>query len=227
MNDDKTRPRLSLKRKAPSADTSVPANEAGADITVSRRKTVVVNTGPKRNKKPLADDRPPAPRMLQPGNGHPKKTKKKKQPAAPTKKAVEVIPPSPKKQPRPGRSPRLMRPADAVQTLSTHWPGLFAGGQLRPLTIGVREQLFADAERRALPLSKKVIRRCLKTLTRTETYLSSLMAGVACYNADGSVESLIPPERERAAMAKLARVQTDKTKKQAAKAPAIDEKKEH
>ncbi|EBS1713333.1 hypothetical protein EZ809_19780 [Salmonella enterica subsp. enterica serovar Richmond] len=120
-----------------------------------------------------------------------------------------------------------MRPADAVQTLSTHWPGLFAGGQLRPLTIGVREQLFADAERRALPLSKKVIRRCLKTLTRTETYLSSLMAGVACYNADGSVESLIPPERERAAMAKLARVQTDKTKKQAAKAPAIDEKKEH
>ncbi|MBE5254458.1 hypothetical protein H2P46_21225 [Mixta sp. Marseille-Q2057] len=120
-----------------------------------------------------------------------------------------------------------MRPADAGQTLSTHWPGLYAGGQLRPLAIGVREQLFADAERRALPLSKKVIRRCLKTLTRTETYLSGLTAGVACYNADGSVESLIPPERERAATAKLARVQADKPKKQAAKVPAIDEKKEH
>ncbi|KZQ98839.1 hypothetical protein A3N54_05500 [Klebsiella aerogenes] len=119
-----------------------------------------------------------------------------------------------------------MRPADAVQTLSTHWPGLFAGGQLRPLTVGVSEQLFADAERRALPLSKKVIRRCLKTLTRTETYLSGLKAGVACYNADGSVDSLVPPEREAAARLKLARVQADKLKKQAVKAAATDENKE-
>lgn len=218
MNDDKTRPLLSLKRKALSADTSVPASEAGADITVSRRKTVVVNTGPKRNKKPLPDDRPPAPRMPQPGNGQPKKTKKQKQPAPP--------PPSPKKKQRPGRSPRLMRPADAVQTLSTHWPGLFAGGQLRPLAIGVREQLFADVVLRALPLSHKVIRRCLKTLTRTETYLSSLTAGVACYNVDGSVESLIPPERERAATAKLEWVRADKLKKQAAKAGTWTENKE-
>lgn len=83
MNDDKTRPRLSLKRKAPPADASVPAREAGADITVSRRKTVVVNTGPKRNKKPLADDRPPASRMLQPGKGQPKKTKEKKTTSTP------------------------------------------------------------------------------------------------------------------------------------------------
>lgn len=225
MNDDKTRPRLSLKRKAPSADASVPASEA--DITVSRRKTVVVNTGPKRNKKPLPDDRPPASRMLQPGKGQPEKTKEKKQTALPPNKAVEVIPPPPKKKPRPGRSARLMRPADAVQTLSTLWPGLFTGGQLRPLTVGVREQLFADAEQRALPLSRKVIRRCLKTLTRTETYLSSLTAGVACYNADGSVDSLVPPEREAAAGLKLARVQANRLKKQAAKAAATDEKKEH
>ncbi|TNL02684.1 hypothetical protein CYD30_26360 [Kosakonia cowanii] len=120
-----------------------------------------------------------------------------------------------------------MRPVEAVQTMSTHWPGLFAGGRLRPLAIGVREQLFADIVLRTLPLSRKVLRRCLKTLTRTETYLSSLTAGVACYNADGSVESLIPPERERAATAKLERVRAGKLKKQAAKAAAIDEKKEH
>ncbi|EEL3199974.1 hypothetical protein HAR72_003171 [Salmonella enterica] len=120
-----------------------------------------------------------------------------------------------------------MRPADAVQTLGTHWPGLFAGGQLRPLTVGVRERLFADAEQRALPLSRKVIRRCLKTLTRTETYLTSLTAGAACYNADGSVDSLVPPEREAAAGLKLARVQADKLKKRVVKAAATDEKKEH
>lgn len=60
-----------------------------------------------------------------------------------------------------------MCPADAVQTLSTHWPGLFAGGRLCPLATGVMEQLFADAERRGLPLSHKVIRRSLKTVTRT------------------------------------------------------------
>ena len=226
MNDDKVRPVLSLKRKAPSADTSVPAYEARADITVSRRKKVVVNTGPKRNKKPLPDDRHPPPGMPQPGNEQPTKTKKKNQPAPSPKKVVKVTPPPPKKKTRPSRSPRLMCPVDAVQKLSKHWPGLFAGGQLRPLAIGVREQLFADVMQRALPLPRKEIRRCLKTLTQTETYLSSLTAGVACYNADGSVESLIPPEREAAAGLKLARVQTDKRKKQAAKAASVTENKE-
>lgn len=121
MNDDKTRPRLSLRCKAPPADASVPASEAGADITVSRQKTVVVNTGPKRNKKPLADDRPP-PGCSSRAKGNPKK-QRKKQPALPPNKAVEVVPPPPKKKSRPGRPPRLLRPADAVQTLSTHWPG--------------------------------------------------------------------------------------------------------
>lgn len=119
-----------------------------------------------------------------------------------------------------------MRPVEAVRTLSTHWPVLFAGGQLRPLAIGVREQLFADAVLRALPLSHKVLRRCLKTLTRTETYLSSMTAGVACYNADGSVDTLVPPEREAAARLKLARVQADKLKKHAVKAAGKDENKE-
>lgn len=228
MNDVKTRPLLSLKRKAPSADTSVPASEVDAGIIVSRRKTVVVNTGPKRNKKPLADDRPPASRGIQPGNGQTKKTKNKKQPVPPPKKAVEGIPPPPAKKQRPGRSPRLMRPMEAVKTLGSYWPGLFAGGQLRPLAIGVREQLFADAAQRELPLSRKVIRRCLKTLTRTETYLSSLMTGAPCYNADGSVESLILPEREAAAKMKLGYVlayrEKMKLKKQAEKAAVMDEK---
>lgn len=227
MDNDKPRPLLSLKRKAPPADASVTPVEAGADITVSRRKTVVVNTGPKRNKKPLANDRQPACRMPQPGNGQPKKTKENKKSALPPNKPEEVIPPPPGKKPRPGRSTRLMRPADAVQTLSACWPRMFIGGQLRPLAIGVREQLFADVEQRALPLSRKVIRRSLKTLTRTETYLSSLTAGAACYNADGSVDSLVPPEREAAAGLKLARVQANKLKKQAAKVAAISEKKEH
>ncbi|WP_223811743.1 MULTISPECIES: ProQ/FINO family protein [unclassified Pantoea] len=227
MNNDKIRPRLSLKRKAPSAGTSVSASKAEADITVFRRKTVVVNTGAKRNKKPLPYDRPPGSRTPQPGSRQPEKTEERKQPAPLPKKAAEVTSPLPTEKPHSDRSPRLMRPADAVQTLSTYWPGLFAGGQLRPLAIGVREQLFADVMQRALPLSRKVIRRCLKTLTRTETYLSSLTAGVACYNADGSVDSLVPPEREVAAGLKLARVQANKLKNQAAKAAATDEKKEH
>lgn len=77
MNDDKVRPVLSLKRKAPSADTSVPAYEARADITVSRRKKVVVNTGPKRNKKPLPDDRHPPPGCLSRATSNRQKQRKK------------------------------------------------------------------------------------------------------------------------------------------------------
>lgn len=212
MSDDKARPVLSLKRKVPASDTTIetaPANsDNGPAIVVSRRQTLVVNTGPKRNKKALPNDTPVSVHPLRiPGEAparKPKpKPKKKKKPAPPPKRVVKVIPPVPKKTPHPGRSPRLMRPVEAVNTLNTHWPGLFSGGRLRPLAFGVREQLFADAENRALSLSRKVIRRCLKTLTRTETYLNSLTTGVACYNADGSVESIIPPEREAAAKKKL------------------------
>lgn len=235
MSDDKARPVLSLKRKVPASNTTTgtpPDNsENGPAIVVSRRQTLVVNTGPKRNKKALPNDTPVSihpPRV--PGEApvrKPKpKPKKKKTPAPPPKRVVKVIPPPLKKKPRPGRSPRLMRPVEAVNTLSMYWPGLFSGGRLRPLAVGVREQLFADAANRALPLSHKVIRRCLKTLTRTETYLTSLAAGAVCYNADGSVESIISPEREAAAGLKLARVQADKLKKQAAKAATRTENKE-
>lgn len=89
MNDDKVRPVLSLKRKAPSADTSVPAYEARADITVSRRKKVVVNTGPKRNKKPLPDDRHPPPRDASAGQRATDKNKEKKSACAFTQKGGE------------------------------------------------------------------------------------------------------------------------------------------
>lgn len=233
MSDDNARPVLSLKRKvvpgdAPAA-TSPASREDGPGIVVSRRKTVVVNTDPKRNKKALPDDvRKSAP---QPGHTDQKKTQpkaKKKPKTSPPARAVKVVPPAPRKKPRPGRSPRLMRPADAVKALSTHWPGLFSGGRMRPLTVGMKEQLFADVVQRELPLSNKVIRRCLKTLTRTETYLTSLTAGAACYNADGSVESLIPPEREAAAKVKLADVlahrEKIKLKKQAAASADNDNK---
>lgn len=237
MSDDNARPVLSLKRKVPASDTTTettPANsENGPAIVVSRRQTLVVNTGPKRNKKALPNDTPVSIHPLRvPGEAparKPKpKPKKKKKPAPPPKRVVKVIPPPLKKKPRPGRSPRLMRPVEAVNTLSMYWPGLFSGGRLRPLAVGVREQLFADAENRALPLSHKVIRRCLKTLTRTETYLTSLVAGTACYNAEGSVESIIPPEREAAAQKKLGYVlahrEKIKLKKQAEKAAVMDEK---
>ncbi|WP_331637247.1 ProQ/FINO family protein [Cedecea sp.] len=101
-----------------------------------------------------------------------------------------------------------MCPADAVQTLSTHWPGLFAGGRLCPLATGVMEQLFADAERRGLPLSHKVIRRSLKTVTRTAPLNHSFRLSV---NAQPR-QSL--------------RGRADKLKKQAAKAVTWTENKE-
>lgn len=229
MSDEKQRALLSLKCKAPSTEPATDTDGAVQGIVVSRRKTVVVNTGPKRNKKALSDDvRRPGPTAGHTGQNKTQPKAKKKPKTPPPARAVKVIPPAPKKKPRPGRSPRLMRPSDAVKTLNTHWPGLFSGGRLRPLAVGMKEQLFADVAQRKLALSNKVIRRCLKTLTRTETYLTSLVAGAACYNADGSVESIIPPEREVAAKEKLGYVLTHrekiKQKKQAAVSADNDNK---
>lgn len=200
MNTEK-RPTLSLKRKRPVEETPAEASDA-APVVVHRKKVFVVNTPPpwKVKKQKLAAQ---------------KQAKEAKR--APTK-APSVTPPptAPARQdkkcpPKPPKGVVLMPLAEAVALMKPHWPGLFEGDTPRLLQIGLRDALLADIDTRALPLSRKQLRRCLKCITRSTAYLRSMVVGAYRYGIDGQPVAKITEEEQQYACARIESYQRRKS----------------
>ncbi|HGV9240610.1 TPA: fertility inhibition protein FinO [Klebsiella aerogenes] len=176
MTENK-RPTLSLKRK-PGAKTP----EAGADTArIVRRKQVVNVTTPpawKVKKEKLA-----------------RKTEQVAPPAP-----VPVIP---EKAVRPVRYLRLPALQDAIDTLKAWWPALFEGDSPHLLAIGIREAFFDYMAERGIPLSHKQVIKCLKSITRSERYLSSMIAGAERVDLHGNPVSVVTPDEEKYAQLRL------------------------
>lgn len=176
MTEDK-RPTLSLKRK-PGEKTP----ESGADTArVVRRKQVVNVTTP------------PA-----------WKVKKEKL----ARKTEQVAPPAPapvipEKAVRPVRYLCLPELQDAIDTLKVWWPGLFKGEAPHLLAIGIREAFFEDIAERGIPLSHKQAIKFLKSITRSELYLSSMIAGAERVDLHGNPVSVVTPDEEKYAQLRL------------------------
>ncbi|EGO0804558.1 fertility inhibition protein FinO, partial [Escherichia coli] len=71
---------------------------------------------------------------------------------------------------------------EAVHTLKPWWPGLFNGDTPRLLACGIRDVLLEDVAQRNIPLSHKKLRRALKAITRSESYLCAMKAGACRYD---------------------------------------------
>jgi hypothetical protein len=174
MSEEK-RPVLSLKRK-PATDNAGANNNTGTpDVVVRRKKVVVVST-------------PPAWKVK-------KEKLEKKAAEAAARKTVPVMAKA-LKVPPPVRYLRLLPPEQAIMTLKAFWPQLFDGDSPRLLATGMREQLFADIAGRDLPLSHKQVIKCLKSLTRSEEYLSLMQAGAPRYDLQGNIVATVTPEEE-------------------------------
>ncbi|MBZ7722063.1 fertility inhibition protein FinO [Klebsiella oxytoca] len=176
MSEEK-RPVLSLKRKPAPDSTPAPGSDATPGV-VRRKKVVVVSA-------------PPA-------------WKVKKEKLEQAKKAAEAAarqavaePVKAAKVPPPVRYLQLLPPEQAVMTLKAFWPQLFDNNSPRLLATGMREQLFADIERRDLPLSHKQVIKCLKSLTRSAGYLSRMREGASRYDLQGNVVATVTAEEAR------------------------------
>lgn len=108
---------------------------------------------------------------------------------------------------------------DAISTLKPWWPGLFEDDSPRLLACGIREVLLAEIEEKNIPLSRKKIRRALKSITRSEGYLTSMIAGRARYNQQGQVAGEVTVEDERDAVVRLEKLR--RQDKQKAKLRAV------
>ena len=182
MSEEK-RPVLSLKRKPAPDSTPAPGSDATPGV-VRRKKVVVVSA-------------PPA-------------WKVKKEKLEQAKKAAEAAarqavaePVKAAKVPPPVRYLQLLPPEQAIMTLKAFWPQLFDNNSPRLLATGMREQLFADIERRDLPLSHKQVIKCLKSLTRSAGYLSRMREGASRYDLQGNVVSTVTAEEARYASERM------------------------
>lgn len=137
----------------------------------------------------------------------PPKWKVKKQKLA-EKAAREAELAAKKAQARQALSIYLTLPSldEAVNTLKPRWPGLFDGNTPRLLACGIREVLLDEVSQRNIPLSHKKLRRALKAITRSESYLGAMKAGACRYDTEGYVTEHITQEEEQYAQARPEKV---------------------
>ncbi|BBU87694.1 fertility inhibition protein [Escherichia coli] len=104
---------------------------------------------------------------------------------------------------------------EAVNTLKPWWPGLFDGDTPRLLACGIRDAsaragysaaLLEDVAQRNIPLSHKKLRRALKAITRSESYLCAMKAGACRYDTEGYVTEHISQEEEVYAAERLDKI---------------------
>lgn len=132
--------------------------------------------------------------------------------AAASQPAPEVV--KSLKTPGPVRYLRLLPPDQAIMTLKAFWPQLFDGDSPRLLATGMREQLFADIETRDLPLSHKQVIKCLKSLTRSDLYLSVMQPGAPRYDIHGQIVATVSEEEAEYARERMIRQHRQMARKQ-------------
>lgn len=198
MTEDK-RPTLSLKRK-PAEHTAGP--DTAVPRVVRRKQVVNVTTPPvwKVKKEKLSRKT----EQETPARAVPAKPDKPAQPLKPEKNVRAVC------------YLRLPALEEAVDTLKAWWPALFDGETPRLLALGVREAMFADMAERGIPLSHKQVIKCLKRITRSDIYLSLMVAGADRFDLTGHPVSKVTPDEEQYAQLRMekqrrqqARIQND------------------
>ncbi|MEM8224515.1 ProQ/FINO family protein [Morganella morganii] len=86
--------------------------------------------------------------------------------------------------------------------LAQHWP-VFTQQGARPLAIGIREQMIADAEARGLDITVSHIKQGLYDYINRVVYLKALTLGGSRFDMTGQPNGEITPEQADAAEQKL------------------------
>ncbi|EDP1393736.1 fertility inhibition protein FinO [Salmonella enterica subsp. enterica serovar Reading] len=191
------RPVLTLKRR-PVAETA--ASEASgntAPVMRRRRTVVVVAPDPRKQKKQAKKD---AEKAAEAARKAAAKEERRRQWLL-----KNARPPKPVKAPvRPPRPVRLIPVADALRVLAECWPQLFNPElPLRLMKTGIREEMVEDIVARQLPVSMKQLRRCLRSLTRSEGYLNATLTGSVRYGLDGKPAGVVTEEEYRLSRLRL------------------------
>lgn len=107
---------------------------------------------------------------------------------------------------------------EALGIFTRYWPELFPDGQLRPMKIGLKEDLLRDKKERELPVSVRTLTRSLSSVSYAGGYRLTVVAGAARYDKDGRQCGTVTPEEEADSMKRL-----EKLRKRQAKGKAVSD----
>lgn len=86
--------------------------------------------------------------------------------------------------------------------IAKHWP-VFTLQGARPLAIGIREQMIADAEARSLDITVSHIKQGLYDYINRRAYLKALIPGGSRFDMTGQPNGEVTPEQQQDAQRKL------------------------
>jgi len=217
------RPKLTLRRKPVSDvnENSMPqAGSAGEPLrTVTRKKTVVVNTTPAWKVRKQAVDE--SAKKAQTDEKAARKAEKARlwaERQAQEREAMRAA----RCKPAPEPVYRKVMPlADALALLERCWPALVTDGQPQLLAVNIREAMVNDIRRRGLEVSVKTLKRCLAAVIRSDAYLGAMTVGAWRKNLAGEPVAAVSEKEAAYAVARRAQEHA-KRQRRAAPAPAHD-----
>lgn len=183
--NDASRPVLTLNRKPK------PKDEPDEGIRVPKfRNREVVEAKPRHHK---TKSKPPVTQKPKP----PAKEPKARNQANIKKEKIPVPPTPPKKR---------MNIIEALGVITRYWPDLFPDGQLRPMKIGLKEELLKDKKARELPVSGRELSRCLSSISYSGGYRLTVVAGAHRYDKEGQPCGTVTPEEEADSVQRLEKI---------------------
>ncbi|ECW7884918.1 hypothetical protein F3561_22675 [Salmonella enterica subsp. enterica] len=194
------RPVLTLNRR-PAAKTAASETSGNTAPVMRRRRTVVVVTpDPRKQKK---QEQKEAEKAAEAERKAAAKEERRRQWLL-----KNTRPPKPVRAPvRPPRPVRLMPVEDVLRVLAECWPLLFNPElPLRVMKTGIREEMEAEIVARQLTVSAKQLRRCLRSLTRSEAYLNATTPGCIRYGLNGQPAGVVTEEEYRLSRLRLEKV---------------------
>ncbi|QBY45677.1 ProQ/FINO family protein (plasmid) [Arsenophonus nasoniae] len=154
------RKKLSLNRSRKASQEEQPQSNS------VYRKKVWVNAAPKKQAK-----KPHPPKVAK---QQPKKVVEK------SKQAVKV------KIPKPPTLPKKRLPLEeAISQITTFWPNLFPENQLRPMKIGIQQDMWQEVKKKSLPIARRRLKACLGSIGHHVDYRALIQLGAFRYDKEG------------------------------------------
>ncbi|QBY46256.1 ProQ/FINO family protein (plasmid) [Arsenophonus nasoniae] len=135
-------------------------------------KKVLVNAAPKKQAK-----KPHPPKVVK---QQPKKVVEK------SKQAVKV------KTPKPPTPPKKRLPLEeAISQITTFWPNLFPDSGLRPMKIGIQQDMWQEVKEKSLPIARRRLRACLGSIGHHADYRALIQLGANRYDKSGQISGIV------------------------------------
>ncbi|WGM08665.1 ProQ/FINO family protein [Arsenophonus nasoniae] len=98
------------------------------------------------------------------------------------KQAVKV------KIPKPLTPPKKRLPLEeAISQITTFWPNLFPDDKLRPMKIGIQQDMWQEVKEKNLPIARRRLRACLGSIGHHANYRALFQLGVSRYDKEGQI----------------------------------------